>query len=542
MPQDTEDQSATRPDFQRYFDLVRRRHILFLVPLFLGWAAVWSASWVLPARYKSSTLILVEQPTMPKDFVAPNITDDLQDRMRSITQQILSRTRLLVIIDKLDLYGNLDKRLSPDEKIERMRKDIDIELVRDPERDEISSFRISYSAKNPHVAQSVTGELTSLFINENSRERQEESEGTTKFLSDQLETARASLAEQEAKVREFQGMHEGQLPTQQASNLQILSGIQAQLENEQSALNGARQQHVYLQALVEQSRTLHGGSRRSDSAAGSVAAPTDLQSIDDELDKLRAQLADLSSRYTDRYPDVLKLKTQIAKMESMRDSVVAASKQKANDAKQAGPAAADSDTLDPSSSGASLQLQSQLQANQMEIANRERSISDLKAKIGDYQTRLNAEPATEQGLADLTRGYEQSKANYDELLKKKEDSEIATSMEHMQAGERFTILDPPSLPAKPDFPNRLKFCAMGLGVGLALGVVVVGGFELTDGRLYSEQQIKSMLPMLVISEVPEVVNAKDTRNRKRRLVLGWVITAIVAVIILSGTVFSYLHA
>jgi uncharacterized protein involved in exopolysaccharide biosynthesis len=260
------------------------------------------------------------------------------------------------------------------------------------------------------------------------------------------------------------------------------------------------------------------------------------------LDKLRAQLADLSSRYTDRYPDVLKLKSQIANMETMRDSIVAASKQRASDAKQANSSASDSDTFDPSVSGPALQLQSQLQANQMEIGNRERTISDLKAKINDYQTRLNAEPATEQQLADLTRGYDQSKANYDELLKKKDDSEIATSMEHMQAGERFTILDPPSLPAKPDFPNRLKFCAMGLGVGLVLGLIVVGGFELTDGRLYSEQQIKSMLPMLIISEVPEVVNAKDTRDRKRRLVLGWVVTAIVAAIILSGTVFSYLHA
>ena len=542
MPQDPEEQNSERPDFQRYFDLIRRRHMQFLVPLFLGWLAVWGSSWVLPARYKSSTLILVEQPTMPKDYVTPNITDDWQVRLQSITQQILSRTRLLLIIDKLHLYPNARKALTPDEKVDHMRKDIDIDLVRDPQTDQISSFRISYSAENPRVAQLVTSELTGLFINENLKVRQEESEGTTKFLEDQLEDARTTLSNQEAKVRQFEGQHEGELPTQQASNLQILSGLQEQLQNEQDALSAANQQRVYLQALIEQYRSLHGTTRRTDTSASGLVVPTDLQSIDEELDKLRAQLADLGSRYTDRYPDVQNLKSQIAKMEVLRDKALAQSKQKAKDSKAPNAAANASDEADSTDSAPTVQLQGQLQANQLEVGNRERTIAELKVKINDYQTRLNAEPATEQQLADLTRGYDQSKANYDDLLKKKEDSEMATSMEQMQQGERFTMLDPPSLPAKPDFPNRLKFCGIGLGVGLALGVALVGGLEFTDGRLYSEQQIKSLLQMAIISEIPEVVNPRDTRNRKKRLMLGWVMAAIVVVTILGGTVFSYLHA
>src|SRR6202035_419512 len=115
-------------DLQRYLGIVRRRHLQFLIPLFLGWAVVWGASWVIPPRYQSSTLILVEQPTMPKDYVTPNVNEDLQERLQSITQQILSRTRLLQIIDRMGLYG---RNQSPDEKVERMRKDIDIDLVRD---------------------------------------------------------------------------------------------------------------------------------------------------------------------------------------------------------------------------------------------------------------------------------------------------------------------------------------------------------------------------------------------------------------------------
>src|ERR1700745_609204 len=138
-----------------------------------------------------------------------------------------------------------------------MRKDIDIELVRGSQSDQIRAFRIYYTARNPYVAQKVTSELTNLFISENLKVRQQQSEDTTKFIGNQLEIARANLADQEAKVREFKGQHEGELPSQEASNLQILSGLQAQLQNEQDTLNTAKQQRVYLQTLIEQYRVPH---------------------------------------------------------------------------------------------------------------------------------------------------------------------------------------------------------------------------------------------------------------------------------------------
>ncbi len=118
---------------------------------------------------------------------------------------------------------------------------------------------------------------------------------------------------------------------------------------------------------------------------------------------------------------------------------------------------------------------------------------------------------------------------------------MATSMEEMQQGERFTMLDPPSLPTKPDFPNRLKFCGLGLAVGLALGFLVAGGLEFLDDRLHSEKEIKSLLPIAVISEIPQVLSPLDTRRTKRRMALGWATTALVFVALLAGSVFSYLH-
>ena len=521
-------------DFERWLGAARRRYLLFLVPLLFGWLIVWGASWVIPPVYRSGTLILVEQPTMPKAYVTPNVSDDLQERLQSITQQILSRTRLLQIIDQVKIYDDGHKHLTPDEKVERMRKDIEIELVHDAHNDKITAFNVYYSARDPHLAQRVTSELTNLFINENVEVRQQLSEDTTQFLQNQLETARSALAEQEEKIRVFKGQHVGEMPAQQQSNLAILSGLQSQLQNAEDALNTAKQQRIYLQTLIDQYRSLQG------TVLGGGGAPESLPAIDKELERLKTQLAELSSRYTDRHPDIRKVKEQIAQTEKTRDALIA------DLAKKSASTPADDNTKNRSVSdlapnSPTMQLQGQLHANQIEIASRERAIAELKTSLNEYQARLNQEPVREQQLADLTRGYDQSKANYDDLLKKKNESEMATSMERLQQGERFRVLDPPGLPSKPDYPNRLKFCGMGLGVGLMLGLVVAGGFELMDDRMHSEKEIKDMLPVGVMVEIPEVLNISDHEKRTRKAWLGWVTAGVVVVTILAGSAFSYLR-
>jgi len=534
MVDDLDEKSSESFDLQRYLGVVRRRHLHFLIPLFLGWVVVWGVSWILPPRYESSTLILVEQPTMPKDYVTPNVNDDLQDRMQSITQQILSRTRLLHIIDQFNLYAGPRSQPSPDQKVGQMRKDINIDLVRDG-RNQITAFNVSYSSRNPQIAQQVTGELTNLFISENLEVRQQQSEDTTQFLESQLESARKTLADQEQKIREFKGQHVGEMPGQLASNLQILQGLQSQLQSEEDALNAARQQHVYLQTLADQYRTMQASPKGADGTT-TVGLPA----LDQELDKLKGQLADLRSHYTDRHPDVRKVRDQIAETEKMRDQLLANLKAKRAESATEGTDAA-SQSADPAQASMLAPIQSQLRSNQLEITNREHAIAMLKAKVDDYQARLNQEPIREQQLADLTRGYEQSKANYDDLLKKKTESKMATSMELLQQGERFRVVDPPSLPSKPDFPNRLKFCGMGLGFGLALGLLVAGGFEMMDDRIYDEKELQKLLPVAVISEIPAIERPEDDRRARRQLWLGWAVAAFVSATILVGSALSYLR-
>jgi polysaccharide biosynthesis transport protein len=298
-------------------------------------------------------------------------------------------------------------------------------------------------------------------------------------------------------------------------------------------LNSAKQHQVYTQTLLDQYRSVQVPVK-SDGGA-----PSGLAEIDQQLDTLKAKLADLSTQYTDRYPEVKQVKEEIAKTEKEREEAIASLKSKTGSTTEGSEDAQVSEN--PAQSAALLQLQSQLKADQLEISNREQAISSLRSRINDYQTRLSAEPAVEQQLTDLNRGYEQSQANYNDLLKKENDSQIATSMEQMQEGERFTMIDPPSLPLKPDFPNRLKMCGAGLGIGTALGALLVAGLEFFDDRLHSEKQIQTLLPITVIAEVPEIVTPSDMRRDKMRLAVGWAAAAFVFLTILGGSAFSFLH-
>ncbi len=521
-------QEAREPiDLTEIKGIVRRRRWQFLVPFFCGWLLVWGASWLMPSTYRSGTLILVEQPSVPEKYVVSNIDSDIQQQLDSITEQILSRTRLLRIIDHLGLYAEERKHKSPDDLVEKMRKDIEIELSHSDDK-KLSAFNIYYASRDPKMAQVATSELANLFITENLEQRQKRSENTTNFLADQLEQARAKLAEQEAKMRAFKDRHLGELPTQTQSNLQILSGLQNQVQANQDSLNRAKQQNTYLESLVNQYRAMDGGSKQTENG---------LAEIDKDLDRLKAQLADLLSHYTDKHPDVRKTKEQIAQAESRRERMIADMNTRAIGSipEEAAPA-----PFDPKNAPL-LELESQLKANRLEIANRQADIRDEQKKIGEYQARLNMAPVMEQQFADITRDYDQSKANYESLLAKKNQSEMSTDLEKTQQGEHFRMLDPPNLPVKPYKPNRLLLCGLGLLAGVALGAGFAGAQERLSGKIYSEREIKKLVPFAVIAEIPPIESLQEQSSNRRSAWFAGVAAAVIASFILLGSAVTYLY-
>jgi polysaccharide biosynthesis transport protein len=188
-----------------------------------------------------------------------------------------------------------------------------------------------------------------------------------------------------------------------------------------------------------------------------------------------------------------------------------------------------------------LDLESQLKANRIEITNHQAEIRDLQAKVVQYQGRLNLAPVMEQQFADITRDYEQSKTNYDSLLSKRNQSEMATDLEKTQQGEHFRMLDPPNLPLKPYKPNRLRMCGIGLIVGLVFGGAAAFGREKMSGMVYTEREIKKLLPFEVLSEIPLIETPEERVSHRRSSWVAGTAAAVIMGVILLGSAITYLY-
>jgi protein tyrosine kinase modulator len=527
MMEQLEDQKPMR-GLDEYWAMVVRRRWWILGPLFLGWLIVFASAWIIPPKYTSESVILVEQQKVPQQFVLPNVQVDLAERLQSITQQVLSRSRLLTIINNLHLYQGLFFS-SPDDQILQIRKDIRIDLVQTPAAPgkpaELTAFKISYVADKPQIAQQVNTQLAELFINENVRASQEQSQSTTNFLDSQLTAAAAALAAQEKQIREYEASHMGELPDQLQSNLQILSGAQSQLQAAVDARDKALQQQAYLNSLATQYDAM--GITESTPAAGTNTAQ--------QLDALRAQLAAAEARYTPDHPDVKKLKDTIAKMEQMNKEASDAKATEASDDSDKAPAT-------PSQLQAMtpvMQIQSQIKANKLEIQTREAQIARLEAKVNQYQARLNATPERQQELSDIMRNYDESKKNYDTLLGKTMASSLATSLTRQQQGDQFVIIDPPSLPEKSSFPDRFKFSLAGLGIGLALAFVFGVGSEFLDDRIRSEQDLLEAAPLPVLAEIPPLATDSEISAQRWKPWIAVAAAVLIAIIIPTGIWYAY---
>ena len=306
MVQEFDDQ-RTGQGFDEYWAIVLRRKWWILGPLFFGWLIVFASAWFLPATYISESTVLVEPPKVPSNLVEPNVQVDLADRVQSMSTQVESRTRLLNLIQRFNLYPGYAS--SPDDQVVKMRDDIKMELIKSEAQTsgkaEIVAFKVSFKAPSADVAQKVTIALTSFFVDENVRASQEQSEATTLFLDSQVRSLGQALEDNEAKVRAFEAQHEGSLPQQLQSNIQILQGIQSQMQAAQATRERAMQQQTYLNSIQSQYQNM------SDTAM----APA---SIDSQLDSARSNLAAMEARYTDDHPDVKKLKETIASLEKLK--------------------------------------------------------------------------------------------------------------------------------------------------------------------------------------------------------------------------------
>ena len=486
-----------------YMAMLRRRWILILVLTIIGPPLAYGVSRFFPNRYKSQTLVLIQPPNVPTTIVPQVDVSSISQRLASMQQQILSRTRLEPIIRQFGLYPEDINRVSMDELVGRLQKQIEVTPVQPMAETgvrDLPGFFVGVTLDNPHTAQGVCTAITSMFIEENLSIQEQHSEQTTQFLSQQLAESKTDLDAQDAKLAAFKGRYIGSLPDNEQTNLNLLTGLTSQLDAANQALARAQQDKSFAESMLTQQLAAMEASQGGHNP----------ETLQQQLALLQTLLASLEGRYTDDYPDVIKTKGDIAALQKR----IAES----NDPK----AAADTnEAAKPAVEPVQItQWRAQVHTAEQIIAEKTREQEQIKQQIKLYQSRVQASPLIEQQYKELTRGYQTALDSYNDLLKKRDASAMSRDLNQQQQGEQFSILDPANLPDKPSFPNRPLFALGGLGGGLALGLGLAFLLETQDNSLRSERDVEVALRLPVLAMVPaiEPVSSKKLRKKSRRTV------------------------
>jgi protein tyrosine kinase modulator len=481
---------------------------MILLPLVVGTVAgVLGYKW-LPVKYRSETLIIVVPQRIPDAYVKSTVTASVEDRLRSVSEQILSRSRLEKIIQDLDLYKEQRSTGLMEDVVQRMRGDINVELA-----GKESSFRVTYMSADPNVAQRVTERLAALSIEENLRDRASLAENTSGFLESQLQDAKQQLIAQEKKLEEYRRRYSGQLPSQLQGNLQAVQNAQLQLQSLVESMNRARERRLLVERQIADVQTLPAEVAVPGAATAppGVATPQPAAVL---LVAARLRLEQLKLRYTEEYPDVQAAEQTVKDLQA-----------KVDEEAQRPPEAVPEKSLSPSELARRKRLKD-LQAEE-EVIDRQLAAGQadearLQKTIGDYQAKIEVVPTRESELVELTRDYSTLQTTYSSLLQKREDSKLAANLERRQIGEQFRILDPASLPQRPhNQRQRLGVLAGGTLGGLALGFLLVGFLEYRDSSFKCEDDVLRVLSLPVLALIPVMnVEREERLPRRRRSAVG----------------------
>ena len=483
-----------------YLAMLRRRLKAILIPALLAPLAGFLVSFAFAPRYTSQSLILVETQKVPEGYVQPVVTQDLVQRIATMEQQVLSQKELQPMVERLGLAKGKSVEEAIDEIREEIRKNPLIEWVSSdaaarqhrPGQSDIPGFYVNYTARNPQEAQQVCTELTSMLLAENLKTREQVAQSTTDFLARQVDLAKHDLDSQDAKMAAFKKQYMGQLPGDEDNTIKLLAGLNSQLDSYTQALNRAEQDRAYAQSLLSQQLAVWNSSQTS-------MNPDNLQK---QLSDLQSQLITLQARYTDDHPDVVKTKHDIAEVKRKLNEMNLASAQGGEN----------TDKASASEPAEIKQLRLQIHQYDQSIAQATREQKLLQDQIHTYQGRLSLSPGVEEQYKALMRDYETAQKFYNDLLAKKNESEMQTDMERRQQGEQMSLLNPASPPDAPSFPNRLLFAGAGLAAGLTFGLGLAVWLEVRDKSIRDEQDVLAALEMPTLVSVPWIDEKSSKRN------------------------------
>ncbi len=486
-------------NIQDYSAILKRRWWVILLPMILFSLVGIAVTFFIEPQYISQTLVLIEQQKVPEDYVRPVVAEDLNSRLASMQEQILSRSRLQPIIERFNLYGS--SHMGMDARIDKVRKDITIRPIQSEiaRTNGLPGFFIAFRSNDPHTAQSVCSEITSLFLSQNLQDRARSAEGTTDFLKSQLDEAKRNLDAQDDKLAEFQRTYLGNLPGDENTSMNMLMSLNTQLDATTQAIARMEQDKSYGESLLAQQVREYKNPQQHDKP----------QAQQSELQRLQAEEADLSARYTSDYPDVVAVHRKI---KELQDEIAKA------------PAPAPTPTPAPTAVNDSepmsiQQLRAQLRNLDLQISQKKHDQGRLQQQIGMYQSHLQSSPGIQEQYKALTRDYQTAQQFYDDLRRKLTQSQVATDLERRQQGEQFKVMDAPNLPEAPTFPNRMVFLAGGGFAGAFIGLLITALLEYRNTEVRSERDLWAFtkLPTLAVISI----TGDDPKNDPRKKRFGF---------------------
>lgn len=484
--------------------IVRRRWWL-LVPLAIGLALAPVLSRYAPERYRSEALILVIPQQVPDAYVRPTVNESVAGRLPALTEQILSRSRLELIIQEMNLYPAERTRWVMEDVVQRMRRDVKTEVVGGRE---INAFRVSYESDSPERARRVTERLSSLYIDRNQEDRANQANQTSDFLETQLTLAKQRLIEQEKRLEDYRRANAGQMPEQLQGNLQAIQSTNMRLQAVNEAANRAQERRLLLERQIADTMAAPL-TQPAVVAVGPGETPI-LPSAARQLEAQQARLTFLLQRNTPDHPDVVALKRTIEEL-TVRAQAEAESE-------AAAPGVARPATPEEAAREKRLlELKAQLDVLDLQLSANRTEQARLNQTIVEYQAKVDAMPTRQSELVELTRDYSTMQTAYASLLMKRQDSVIAANLEVRRIGEQFQIVDPASRPERPyNQRQRLTIMSSGAAAGLLLGVLVVGLLEYRDSSFRSAEEVVAALEIPVLASIPVMVSDRERRVARRR--------------------------
>ena len=496
----------SHPDMDRLLAAWRRWRWLGLAAFLVIAAGGIGIAKFLPSVYRSTATILIERPQVPESIVRSTVSSDLETRLQTIREQLMSRSRLWEVIVAHDLYREARKTLPADVVVNQMRHDLSVELKGVERRSEPGStiaLSISYQGRDPKKVADVANTLAQACVDENSRSRERQVRGTSDFLRNQLTQAEKQLRTQQQKVDGYQRAYSSELPGTREAVISALERLSSQLDRNLEMQSRTKERLAMVERDIEM-------------PPPPAPLPDGSESDEARIARLRAQLAEARQRYTEQYPDVVALKSEIATLEKRLS---------------ASPARASSGPrLSPSVARAT----SQRQLVEGELKALQAEERQLRPVIASYQARLERMPQRDLELQEISRDYATTREQYDSLVKRYSDAALAERVELKSNGEEFSILDPAVPAIAPVAPARYRL--MGMGVLFALGVTLALMFiaDRLDGSFHSVADVRDFTTVPVLASVPPIVTAGDRARTVLRFSVGAAVVALLMAAVVGG--------